>query len=160
MISWLEKRCAEDVAAQPASIMTWSECPFPLNVNDDDLDPAALHFPQPRSGVTDMTFCLLRFEMLKLFFELFNMRPDNSVTGSQQRQNSLDARKDDLLSATKNRLQYLYLQHCSATRPFDWLVMTFAEGFIVSATFRMTSLMLNVYTGQSRNHDSQSIYER
>lgn len=81
-----------------------------------------------------MTFCLMRFEMLKLFFDLFSLRPDGAIRDSNQRHNSLTCRKDLMLAETRSRLQTLYLQHCSCTRPFDWLIMTFSQGFLVCVT--------------------------
>ncbi|KAL1304901.1 hypothetical protein AAFC00_003819 [Neodothiora populina] len=129
---WLEKLCAEDLMSQPASIMTWSRCPFPLNVNDDDLDAEARNHPHARNEVTEMTFCLLRFEMLKLFFDISKPRLDIAIDDIVQQGGIADQRVV-VLSETRRRITDKYLQHCKSTRPFDWLVLTFAEVFLCKA---------------------------
>lgn len=128
----LEKQCAEELVSQPASIMAWSSCSYPLNVNDDDLDPQATDLPQPRSGITDMSFLLMRFEMLSLFGKLIKMKPDLTVSDPGERRIRLAIKKEAMLVENRSRLDKLYLQHCSMTRPFDWTIITFAEAFLVS----------------------------
>lgn len=130
-LCWLEKQCAEDLATQKASIMTWSVCSLPLNINDDDLDPDSLEMPQPRIGVTDMTFCLLRTEMLKLFFDLLSLKGNATVKDSAQRRANIAYKKERIFVDGKSRLEKLYLNHCSNTRPFDWLIINFVEALLV-----------------------------
>ena len=131
----LEKRCAEDAASRPASIMDMSNCSLPLNVNDDDLDPAAFTSPIVRSGITDMTFCLMRFEMLRLFLDIFGTKPDATIVDLTQRQISLNFRKETVLGITRVRLDKDCLRYCNNSRPFDWFIRTFTEGFLVSINF-------------------------
>ena len=43
---------------------------MPLNINDEDLDPAMTQLPAERRGCTDMSFCLIRFEVANTFRRL------------------------------------------------------------------------------------------
>jgi len=137
-LCWLEKRCAEDIA-EPTSIMTWgSACSLPIKICDNDLCSRG-SLPVPRVGLADNTFCLMRFEVLKLFFKLHRMKPDPTIRDERQRQENLVHLKEVLLNETKARLEEDVLQYCSDTRPFDWLVMHFVQAVMVS-----TGLCLNV----------------
>lgn len=131
-LCWLEKQCAEDLASRPASILVWSQCSLPLNINDYDVNADDSEMPRPRTGITDMTFCLIRFEVLKLFFDITKVKPDKTTSEPLQVQVNLACEKGNLLANGKAKLDSNYLMHCNNTRSFDWLTKTFVEVLLVS----------------------------
>jgi Fungal specific transcription factor domain len=45
---------------------------FPLNISDSELDPMENNFPLEHQGATDMSFCLLRYDVCSKVFTILN----------------------------------------------------------------------------------------
>ncbi|KAK5997653.1 Bikaverin cluster transcription factor bik5-like protein [Cladobotryum mycophilum] len=72
----LEIRASEDCGALGGLFVSESTH-FPLNVNDTDLNPAAKCLPEEHHGVTEMSFCLYKYELCAMLGSLSSNRPDN-----------------------------------------------------------------------------------
>jgi hypothetical protein len=129
----LESRCAEENGFQPGSVEHLSEAKFPLNINDEDLRPDATEAPHPRAGCTDMTFCLINFEVVDLISRINNMRahPVGS-DGDKSDSNDVVQKKAAMIEECQTRLESRYLHHCNSSRPFDWMTITFTKLILVS----------------------------
>ncbi|KAI0151537.1 hypothetical protein GGR57DRAFT_470599 [Xylariaceae sp. FL1272] len=62
----LDLRSAEDQGSELIVVERTYDTQFPLNVNDEDLSPDMTELPRERSGPTDMSFCLIRYELCAL----------------------------------------------------------------------------------------------
>ncbi|KAI0204627.1 fungal-specific transcription factor domain-containing protein [Astrocystis sublimbata] len=62
----LDLRSAEDQGCELTVVERSFDTQFPLNVNDTDITPEMTDFPSERVGSTDMTFCLIRYEICAL----------------------------------------------------------------------------------------------
>ncbi|KAM3549903.1 hypothetical protein ARSEF4850_008611 [Beauveria asiatica] len=56
---------AEDLATDPMIPEYMWETPLPLNINDDDFSESSCVMPEPRDGMTEMTFSLIRVHTLQ-----------------------------------------------------------------------------------------------
>lgn len=65
-----ESSYAEELNKRSSSIMQTADIPLPRNYNDEDLYPEMLGLPTPRSGLTDISLCLLNLEAIRLVSSL------------------------------------------------------------------------------------------
>ncbi|KAM3468118.1 hypothetical protein MY5147_008258 [Beauveria neobassiana] len=61
----LDHRSAEDLATDPMIPESMWDTPLPLNINDDDFSESSSVMPEPRDGMTEMTFSLIRVHTLQ-----------------------------------------------------------------------------------------------
>lgn len=93
----------------------------PASVNDEDLAPEMTRAPAEREGFTDMTFCLVRCEMIML-----NRRSPVLSGGS----GSGNRREQDLgqqlqeLEQMHAHLRRRYLRFCDISVPLQWVTAT------------------------------------
>lgn len=66
----LDTRAAEDYGSEPSIVDQLFDTEVPLNIDDSDLDPEATEAPIPKTGPSEMTFCLIRFEICTLLRKL------------------------------------------------------------------------------------------
>lgn len=101
---------------------------MPLNINDSDLSPDMTQLPEPRSSFTEMTFCLVRIEMIVLY-----SRSALSAVGDRNYSNSRGGNQDGSLVLEErlrqlgqiiNRLREQYLKFCDTSVPVQWVTAT------------------------------------
>jgi hypothetical protein len=130
----LESRGAEEGGARKVSIMDEANVQLPSNLNDIDLDPTRTERIEPRQGVTEMTHVLVRFEFMKLIFQMMSTRrkfvPDIMRTNVE----TMKAEQRKIFESEKARMKSEYLSHLHPSRPMDWLSICWVEGMFVSYT--------------------------
>lgn len=125
----LENSTAEEGQSRGKSVMANSNVKLPSNLNDCDLDPEMIQAPEPRSGITDMTFPTLRFEIHRLVFELLAIKMRHSSGWNQGL--SLRDMQSEYLETTKSRLQEQFICHLDPSRPYDWMCLKFVNAMLV-----------------------------
>ncbi|KAK4073254.1 transcriptional regulator family: Fungal Specific TF [Trichoderma aggressivum f. europaeum] len=118
----LDIRAAEDHGCDPSIYDQNYDTRFPLNISDDDLSPEATTAPPERQGITDMTFCLLRFEVAVAIRKLNYHGP----VGTQEPPLST-AEKRDFVEKIEKRFHERYINCCDITKPFDWVSAAWAR---------------------------------
>lgn len=63
----LDTRASEDHGCDPTIIEQSFDTQMPLNINDVDIWPGISELPPEKVGCTDMSFCLIRFEVANTF---------------------------------------------------------------------------------------------
>lgn len=127
----LECRSAEEYGFHPTIGGQTYDCALPLNVNDEDLDPEATEPPEPRPGCTSMTWALVRFELARIIFQVWNLSSKREKDSSLDPRD-LEAEKERILDEGNRLLETQYLKFCRSSRPFDWMTATFTRLMIVS----------------------------
>ena len=112
-ISLLDARAAEDHGADPNFHEHLYDTRLPLNVNDDDLWPEMTEAPQEHKGATEMTFCLLRFELSNIQRKLRVMA---SVENDEDRKRTI-REKENLIDITHRHMEEKYFSHCDQNNP-------------------------------------------
>ncbi|MCJ1471357.1 hypothetical protein MMC07_010005 [Pseudocyphellaria aurata] len=123
----LDGRSAE-LSGSGMSLLTpdWDTKP-PLNVNDSDLNPNMREMPVVHSGLTEMAFCLLRYEVGTF------LRSSNSTStfdDSFQRPSSAAvsiSKKDKAIEDLEQLLEQKYLKFCDPSIPLHFLCVSFAR---------------------------------
>ena len=132
-ISVLDNRSSEDHGTDPTFSEQFYDTKLPLNVNDEDIWPGMVEPPVERPGATEMTFCLIRFE-LSVFNRRLNItnpgagdlrtRPEGSCPAT--RDQTLQE-KEDMIDRCHRHIEEKYLRHCDMATPILWVSATVAR---------------------------------
>ncbi|TVY43455.1 Bikaverin cluster transcription factor [Lachnellula subtilissima] len=128
----LDIRASEDHGSDP-SILDYSfDTELPISCNDEDLDPNDTEPPIRRHGVSEMTFCLIRYEICFLTRQLSYVAPGNAPYKTE----TLTIEdKEKLVRDTANHLEETYLQYCEDAGPLYWVAATVAR--LITAKFSL-----------------------
>lgn len=124
-LSLLDNRAAEDHGVDPTFSDQFYDTKLPMNLNDEDIYPGMKECPQERKGATEMTFCLIRFE-LSDFSRRLSFTAPQSPSPSQSPEVSL-AEKEKLIDECHRNLEEKYLLHCDMKMPIYWVAATVAR---------------------------------
>ncbi|KFY07462.1 hypothetical protein V492_07124 [Pseudogymnoascus sp. VKM F-4246] len=120
----IDVRASEDYGSEPAIQEGTYDTLFPLNVNDTDLDPHATEpFPE-HVGVSDMTFCLIRYEVCKVMRHLPYATPRAYCCSQELASASTFEEKEKMVRDLHAHLETKYLQYCLNSGPLHWVAAT------------------------------------
>ncbi|KAI1138012.1 fungal-specific transcription factor domain-containing protein [Hypoxylon sp. FL0543] len=147
----LDIRSAEDQGTELTIAERTFDTQFPLNINDADISPEMTEFPEEKIGPTDMTFCLIRYEICalsrKIHFATNGMAPCSS--------RSTEAERDKMLLACYERIEKKYLKSCGDkdTDLLHWVAAMIARLIIAKMSLIIYQPMLLHSTGQELNKE-------
>jgi hypothetical protein len=123
----LDTRASEDHGSDPSILDFSFDTEFPLSINDEDLHPNATEPPTPREGVSEMTFCLIRYEICSLTRKLTYTPPGDAPCKLNGKiPLSLEA-KEEMVRDCARHLETKYLQYCEDAGPLYWVAATVAR---------------------------------
>ncbi|KAF4434159.1 bikaverin cluster-transcription factor [Fusarium acutatum] len=124
-ICLLDMRSSEFHGYEPIVRGDMFDTKLPLNINDSDITPHMTEAPKEHEGYTQMTFCLIRCEMMRAGWNVGYASPIPSST----------ARGDGelIVQELKSRLEERYLRYCDESVPF-MLFTTKVARLIVART--------------------------
>jgi hypothetical protein len=120
-----------------------------LNVNDVDLHPDMKDFPQERTGFTDMTFCLIRFEVANIFRRILYI-PPGPVRCTELFANLSIAEKEKWITECHQQMEEKYLKDCDMSIPLCWVTATISR-------LIMSKMWLIVYHPHQRKDGGASL---
>ncbi|TFB06975.1 Bikaverin cluster transcription factor bik5 [Trichoderma ghanense] len=120
----LDSRACEDSGHDATLPHSGADTRVPLNINDSDLSVYMEETPQPRVGLTEMSFSLVRFEATGLFRQL--QYSSTSPLGKRGKDVDL-AEEIKQVFESQQRLQELYLKYCNLSEPFSWYIYTISQ---------------------------------
>ncbi|KIX92068.1 uncharacterized protein Z520_12222 [Fonsecaea multimorphosa CBS 102226] len=123
-ISLLDNRAAEDHGVDPSFNDQFYDTKVPANLNDDDIYPGMKDWPKERIGATEMTFCLIRYE-ISVFSRRFNFAAPGY--GTPQIPELCLEEKEKLIDECHRKLEEKYLRHCDMNMPIYWVAATVAR---------------------------------
>jgi hypothetical protein len=112
----LDSRAAEDQGADPTFTEAFYDARLPLNINDDDISPDTRETPKERQGTTEMTFCLIRFELSAASRRVNFAGPGLANGGFGRPQKTVEERAE-MIEEIHKRMDEKYLQYCDMTVP-------------------------------------------
>ncbi|KAI9728333.1 MAG: hypothetical protein M1828_003733 [Chrysothrix sp. TS-e1954] len=122
----LDVRLSEDHGCDPSIIEHTSDTRFPLNINDDDISPTMTESPPGRTGITEMTFCLIRFEVTRTFRRLSYNPPGSGPVLNDNLEVTIQD-KERWIEECHQRLEENYLKYCDMSCPMHWVICTVAR---------------------------------
>jgi len=108
------------------SKMCWTDTLQPLNVNDSDLDPNMTEFPEERTGFTDMTFSMIRFEVTDILRNILYIPPGPNKC-NEFFANLTISEKEKWISDCHQRLEDRYLKDSDMSIPLFWVTATISR---------------------------------
>ncbi|KAK8035440.1 Bikaverin cluster transcription factor bik5 [Apiospora rasikravindrae] len=141
----VDLRSAEDQGTELViAERTW-DTEFPLNINDNDFGPDMKEFPTERQGATDVTFCLIRYEICSLARKLHSsvnaLAPcpkDTSITFQE---------REEMLLEMYNRVEAKYLKPCDDAKGelLHWVAAAIAR--LIMAKMSLTVYQSVLFPG-------------
>ncbi|EGU80027.1 hypothetical protein FOXB_09466 [Fusarium oxysporum f. sp. conglutinans Fo5176] len=95
---------------------------LPLNINDSDINPHMTEGPIERKGHTQMTFCLIRCEVMRAGWKVGYASPTPNSTANAVRDDG-----ELIVQELKSRLKERYLRYCDESVPFMLFTSTVAR---------------------------------
>lgn len=83
-------------------------------------------FPEERQGFTDMTFCLIRFEVTNIFRRILYIPPGPSRCSEFFAALTIPE-KEKWISECHQRLEDKYLKNCDMSVPLYWVTATISR---------------------------------
>ncbi|UPX11902.1 uncharacterized protein EKO05_0002486 [Ascochyta rabiei] len=145
----LDARSSEDHGCDPTIVEAQFDAKMPLNVNDTDLHPDMTEFPEERTGFTDMTFSLIRFEVANIFRRIFYI-PPGPVRCNALYANMSIADKEKWITECHQRMEEKYLKDCDMSIPLCWVTATISR-------LIMSKMWLVVYHPHQRKDGGASL---
>ena len=146
----LDTRASEDHGCDPTIVEQAFDTKMPLNINDVDIAPDTKEFPPERQGCTDMSFCLIRFEVANTFRRINYIPPGPPRACNEFFSNVTLQDKEKWITECHQRLEDRYLKHCDMTQPLFWVTATVAR-------LMMSKMWLMVYHPFQRQDGGASL---
>jgi hypothetical protein len=122
----LDVRASEDHGSDPSIMNSSYDTELPTSCNDSDLDPSQKEPAKPREGVSEMTFCLIRFEICSLARVLTYSPPGGCGVGPMPAPPTLEE-KEEMMKEKTIHIEKTYLQYCENAGPLYWVGATVAR---------------------------------
>lgn len=119
----LDVRTSEDHGSDPSIVEHSFDTRFPLNIEDEDIDPDMKETPVEREGRTEMTFDLIRYTVSTTVRRLSYAPPGQGPCSVKNASLTLED-KERLIEELHQYLESKYLKHCDTKRPLDWVSAT------------------------------------
>jgi hypothetical protein len=145
----LDARSSEDHGCDPTIVEAQFDTKMPLNVNDADIGPDMTEFPEERRGFTDMTFCLIRFEVTNIFRRILYVPPGDTKCNVFF-SNLTIPEKEKWISECHQRLEDKYLKDTDMSIPLCWVTATISR-------LVMSKMWLVVYHPHQRKDGGVSL---
>ncbi|KAK3712302.1 hypothetical protein LTR37_009164 [Vermiconidia calcicola] len=104
-----------------------------LNLNDTDIWPGMIDVPEPRTGATDVMFCLARTEIAKCIQKA--KPPMGNWTLMWQDQEVEET--NSFLNGLESEMENKYVRHCDFGDPVHNLTMVMCRASVTSARLRI-----------------------
>jgi hypothetical protein len=134
----LDTRASEDHGCDPTITEQSFDTKMPLNVNDVDITPDMKEFPSVKHGCTDMSFCLIRFEVSNTFRSINYIPPGPPKQCTEHLAGITLQEKEKWITECHERLEERYLKDCDMSVPLFWVTATVAR-------LMMSKMWLMVY---------------
>lgn len=120
-IRLMDAKFTEDHGVEPSFTDAFYDVQLPLNINDEDISAGINVLPKERSGPTEMTFMLLRFELAREK-NIFSIKHCRSQKDDDTLAMSSPADIDRYLNEIKERLEAKYLSPYDETVAYEKLL--------------------------------------
>lgn len=148
----IDFRTAELLGARP-SLDLLGDVKDPVNVFDEDLDPDMEHPPPQRAGITPISICLIRCEILNFLRSFSSQCGDDVSWNAFGSANMPIAKKESWIRDAEDRLESKYLRYCDPSVSLH----TFVSIIIRSTICKLRLVAYNPRrAGKSRTNTSQS----
>lgn len=100
---------------------------LPSNIDDEALVPGCLDLPQLRTGITEMSLSLMRYEIISVIWHLRSQSKTCGIAYDAEYSHSAMQEIDQITDDCREKLETQILQYCDMDVPFHWLIATVAR---------------------------------
>ncbi|EZF29369.1 hypothetical protein H109_01567 [Trichophyton interdigitale MR816] len=118
----LDFRASEDYGCDPFIYESSYDTRMPLNINDDDISPDSVDFPEEKEGCVETSFFLIRCEIVVVNKRLSFIPPSSSCRLQVSRYSV--AEREGLIDKLSSNLETRFVRHCDMTIPIHWVCAT------------------------------------
>lgn len=156
-ICFLDLRTSEDHGCDPSIHTISYDTQMPLNINDEDLseDPNALP-PVARSEFTEMTFSLVRFEVLDCLGFLYKNEPGASKCPHAMKITMQE--KEEKVACTKRTIEEKYSAWLNGTNPLKKVVYAMSKLIMRKALISLYHPLRHFKDGEFMSHEMKEKY--
>ncbi|KAL9036419.1 MAG: hypothetical protein Q9180_004313 [Flavoplaca navasiana] len=119
----LDLRASEDHGSEPTILEQSFDTRFPLNIQDEDIDPSMKEPPPEHEGATEMTFDLIRYSVSTTARRLSYVPPGPGKCRNKSEMFTLE-HKERLIEELNQHIENKYLKHCDMSVPIHWVAGT------------------------------------
>lgn len=155
----LDLRSAEDQGTELTINDTACDTQLPLNINDSDIDPDSQIYPRAREGPTDLTFCLIRYEICNLARRLHSMTTAMSASCQRDLSTTVEQR-EAMLAEVYQRVETKYLRNVATVEenPMFWVAATISRLILAKMTLMLYQPVL--FQGQQSSDVPEEVRDR
>lgn len=121
----MDSRSSEDHGTDPLINENTSDTRLPLNVNDDELTPDMVNPPEEREGCTDVTFLLIRCEIIGALRRANYVNfacPSGKIRMGEE--GPFINRCERMIQIINDRVEERYIKQCDMNVPVHWAAAT------------------------------------
>lgn len=138
-IAHVDFRTADVLGMKPSLDLSTADAKVPLNIEDEDLQPDMIELPAERKGVTSITPCLLRCEIVGILCSSSPIAGDMGWDVLYSPDVSL-AKKDSIIKNIENTLETKYMRYCDPTNSLHYFISIMIRSGICKLTLLAHSL--------------------
>ncbi|KAJ5319789.1 hypothetical protein PENANT_c026G05062 [Penicillium antarcticum] len=123
----LDVRTAENHGSDQDIAQQIFDTRLPSNIDDEALVPGCLDLPLLRTGITEMSLSLMRYEIINVIWQLRSQSKACAIAYDAEYSHSVVQEIDRITDDCSKKLESQILQYCDMHVPFHWLITTVAR---------------------------------
>ncbi|KAL7940985.1 fungal-specific transcription factor domain-containing protein [Trichoderma barbatum] len=139
-LAHVDYRTADVMGTKPSLEVSNGDTKKPINVDDDELHPDMTSLPKERNGITAISLCLLKCEIMEALCKFAIPYPADLRWEMLYNPDISPARKDSIIDEVEDHLERKYLRYCDPSNPLH----TFTSVMIRSAICKMRLFAHNI----------------
>ncbi|KAL6796198.1 fungal-specific transcription factor domain-containing protein [Trichoderma sp. SZMC 28013] len=139
-LAHVDCRTADVMGTKPSPEISSGDTQKPINVDDEELYPDMKSLPTERNGITGISLCLLKCEIMETLCKFASPYPTDLRWEMLYNPDISVARKDSLIDAVEDHLEKKYLRYCDLANSLH----TFISVMIRSAICKMRLFAHNI----------------
>jgi hypothetical protein len=154
-IAHIDFRTADVMGTKPSPEISTADTKRPINVDDSELYPGMASLPEDYNGITGITLCIIKCEMIASLCKCAATQPIDMRWEMLYSPDISLATKDGVIDEVEDHMEKKYLRHCDPLDPFH----TFISIMVRSAVCKMRLFAHNLrqysprYPASQKDHD-------
>ncbi|PTB70155.1 hypothetical protein BBK36DRAFT_1173378 [Trichoderma citrinoviride] len=129
-LAHVDCRTADVMGTKPSPEISSGDVKAPLNVDDDELYPDMTSLPKERNGITAITLCLLKCEIMDTLCKFAKVYPGDARWEMLYDPDISLEGKDRIIDAVEDHVEKKYLRYCDPSNPLDTFISIMARAAV------------------------------
>ncbi|KAL6857306.1 fungal-specific transcription factor domain-containing protein [Trichoderma novae-zelandiae] len=129
-LAHVDCRTADVMGTKPSTEISNGDTKVPVNVDDDELHPDMTSFPKERNGITAISLCLIKCEIMETLCKFAKVYPTDLRWEMLYNPEISLAGKDSIIKGVEDHLESKYLRYCDPSSPLDTFISVMARSAV------------------------------